>query len=195
MIRKGHSGVRTCVSSRVSERVQKGHSGVRTSHTYVPSRVSQRVQKGHSGVRTFAHLCAQQGKSARTEGHGGVRTFAHICAQQGKSARTEGHGGGGQQGNSVVGGVRGRRRFRVLCPWNVREGARDFGNGNWDFGNENFHCGSFLVTVHHQAQQGKCEKNPRHSAVSGKRKAGCGNSRLPCCALIFFSCTLTLLCF
>jgi len=77
------------------------------------------------------HMCAQQGKSARTEGHGGLSTGA----RQGKSARTEGARQGKygcQQGKSarmavcmrqsmrlVVGGVRGRRGFRVLCPYEM----------------------------------------------------------------------------
>src|SRR5436190_1182317 len=59
------------------------------------------------------HMCAQQGKSARTEGHGGVSTGA----QQGKSARMAVCMR--QSMRLVVGGVRGRRGFRVLCPYEM----------------------------------------------------------------------------
>jgi len=48
----------------------------------------------------------------------------------------------------------------------MREGARDFGNENWDFGNEKFHCGSFVVTVYHRAH----EKKLRHSRVGAHEK-------------------------
>ena len=98
-------------------------------------------------------MCAQQGKSAHTEraqrgtcAHSGVRIYV--------PSRVSGRVWPCACDNSLrfgVGGGRGRGGISSFVPLgNVREGARDFGNGNWDFGNEKFHCGSIVITVYHR---------------------------------------------